>query len=519
MPATTKTTKTGGPNVRAQHGTYVEMLPHWKLIGDCIAGQHAIKAAGTAYLPKPNSADDSAENVSRYQAYLARAVFYEFTSRTLDGLVGQVFAKEPTIELPSRLALLENDADGSGTELAQKAKDMLRSVLSKGRAGVLADYPKRVTDEGDTASTTVAELEAGRVRPRLVCYCAEDVINWRTVTVGAAVLLSLVVIREDVETQDDGFEAETVEQFRVLRLTVSNGVPVHTVQLWQESADGNSFQIVDEFVPVKGNGEVWQIIPFSFVGPEDNGPRPNKPPLLPLANLNVAHYRNTADEEEAAFLLGQPTPWVSGMTQDWIDNVWKGTMQLGSRAVITAPKEAQIGLLQVQENTMISKLLEHKERQAVALGAKLIEQKQVQRTATEASQENAGEISILCAAAQNVTTAITDALAWCAEYVTAEVTEESPRCELNTDFEAARLTPQERAQLMSEYNAELLTFSEYRNNLRRAGLAHLDDEEARDEIDANPPGMMQVMTGQRDVERDENGNPIKSEDDDKPEDE
>ena len=52
------------------------ITPMYTLIRDAIAGQFAVKAALTKYLPQPNSMDNSAENLARYMAYVERAVFY-----------------------------------------------------------------------------------------------------------------------------------------------------------------------------------------------------------------------------------------------------------------------------------------------------------------------------------------------------------------------------------------------------------------------------------------------------------
>ncbi len=94
----------------------------------------------------------------------------------------------------------------------------------------------------------------------------------------------------------------------------------------------------------KGNGTNWDRIPFSPIGSENNDPMPDKPPMEDLAHLNIGHYRNSADYEEACFIAGQPTPWASGLTEDWVKDVMKGTMYLGSRGIIPLPVNGACGL-------------------------------------------------------------------------------------------------------------------------------------------------------------------------------
>jgi hypothetical protein len=128
--------------------------------------------------------------------------------------------------------------------------------------------------------------------------------------------------------------------------------------------------------------------------------------------------------------------------------------------------------------------MDTKERQMVALGAKLIEQKSVQRTLGEARLEYATEISVLGSCAKNVEKAYANALKWCGMFAG---TDEASEFVLNLDFELGRMTPEERKQLMAEWQGHGISWTEYRNALKRAGVASQDDQEAKDEIDSAAP--------------------------------
>src|SRR5690606_12267894 len=180
-----------------------DRLPDYELIRDCVAGQRQIKKQGKKYLPDPDETEpDAAQRDACYKGYLERAVFYGVLGRTLRGLVGLVFDKDPSFEIPDLLKPLEEDATGSGTSLDQQAQAALSDVVSLGRAGIFTDYPKTA------APTSRRDALTGNVRPTIIRYGPEQIINWRTRTVGAKVLLSLVVIRETYVAEDDGF-AET----------------------------------------------------------------------------------------------------------------------------------------------------------------------------------------------------------------------------------------------------------------------------------------------------------------------
>lgn len=446
----------------------------YDIIRDCIDGSRNVKNKREIYLPQPNTHDPEEYRVKRYISYVARAVFYNVTRRTLYGLVGQVFLQEPVIEVPPLLDPVVKDANGSGVSLKQLAKAVQSYVVAYGRSGVLADYPK--TD----GPATRAQQQAGEIRPTITAYAPWNIINWRTITRGSRVLLSLVVLKEEYDKSDDGFEAETATQYRVLKL-VNN---VYTVEIWREGIGSGGFMpIAEETVtPTDARGNLLDEIPFMFVGAENNDPEPDAPPLYDIADLNIAHYRNSADYEESVFMLGQPTPWFAGLTQDWVDNVMKGTVALGSRAGISLPVGGTTGLLQAQPNTLAKEAMDTKERQMVALGAKLVEQKSVQRTAEEASQDKASETSSLATMTENVNSAMQWVLEWCGIFSGAVTVREDAkdsenkkiRFELNTEFEISKLSSEQIRMVIESWVKEAITTDEMRHRLRQTGLAFED---------------------------------------------
>lgn len=468
-------------NVTYMRAEVADKQDDWTLIGDCLEGERAIKKKKTVYLPKPNAADTSEENSKRYDAYLTRAVFYNVTARTLRGLLGQVFSRDSVITLPTNLEIMKDDVEGSGVGLDQQAKTALSHVLGYGRAGLLADYP---VAKGDV---TKAQVDSGKVRPVLKLYKPDEVINWRTSVYGAKVKLSLVVLRECYDKQDDGYHAQKEEQFRVLRL---NEDEQYTVSIYRpiEGLDKKVKEYVlegAELIPTDYAGKPFNDIPFTFIGSENNDSSVDPSPLLDLAVINVAHYRNSADYEDACFMVGQPTPWISGLTEQWVKDVLKGGVHLGSRAFLPLPVNAAAGLLQAEPNTMCKEAMDHKERQMVALGAKLVEDRETQRTATEATQEEAAESSALSTAVKNVSTAYTQILRYAGRFV-AELKDDTIEYDLNSDFDLSRMSPEERAQLIKEWQADAISYTEMRWNLKRGGVAYQEDEEAKAETEANP---------------------------------
>jgi len=481
------------PNVAFIRPELSKLLPQYYLIRDCLSGEPTIKGARTVYLPMPNAEDQSKENKARYDSYLKRAVFYNVTRRTLNGLVGQVFMRDPVVKVPSLLNPIVENASGTGVSLLQQSKKALSLTLAYSRAGLLVDYPE--VPEG---GATIADLEAGRVRPTITTYSPQEIINWRLTERGAEEILSLVVLAESYTFADDGFEMKNAAQFRVLKLD-ENGE--YVMEVWSEPQpsawDGSktpkgNFQLSKVLRPRGADGLPLREIPFSFVGSENNDPQPDNPNLYDLASINVAHYRNSADYEESCFIVGQPTPVLTGLTEEWVKDVLKGTVAFGSRGGIPLPVGGDAKLLQATENTMIKEAMEAKERQMVALGAKLVEQKQVQRTAFEAKVEATSEGSTLSSTAKNVQAAYVWALKWCAKFV--GVPDTAITFELNTDFDIARMTPEERAQAIKEWQGGAITFEEMRAVLRKSGTATEEDEQAKTKIAAETAAAMALAT-------------------------
>jgi hypothetical protein len=456
------------------------MQQKWRTIRDCLSGQDAIKTATTAYLPKPNPSDQSSENSARYNQYIERAVFYNVTQRTHSGLVGQVFRRAPVLKCGNRVKMLNNDIDGAGVTLDQQAKKALGDVLAFGRCGLFADFPA-------TDKVSLLDIEQGYANPTITLYSPWDIINWRTKKVGSRNLLSLVVLQENYAAEDDGFEVKTSKQWRVLSLTEDN---IFKVEIWRNAEDGA--RTVDTFYPRNSVGNNLTEIPFVFVGSVNNDSTIDLPPLYDMAVLNIAHYRNSADYEEAAYIVGQPTPYFSGLTREWVEDVFKKkAIELGCRAAVPLPEAGKAGLLQAAPNTMPKEAMELKEKQMISLGAKLVEQSTVQRTATEARQEEASESSILSSCAVNISHAYTKALNICAQFVG-----ESEDCEysLNTDFDLSRLSAAEIQQVVANWLSGAMSWAEVRTCLRKVGLVSQDDELAKADIQKEQAEMIKLET-------------------------
>ena len=163
--------------VRALHREYEEYLPLWEQCSHAVDGQRAIHKQGKRYLPKLAGEKDEA-----YKARLMRSDFFNATWRTIAGLTGMAFRKDPEVAVPAAIEPFLPNIDLAGRDLTTVAKDIVEDVLEYGRIGVLVDHPPL---PDNVQAITVAVGEKLGIRPMLKTYDAKCITNWRYSTVRA----------------------------------------------------------------------------------------------------------------------------------------------------------------------------------------------------------------------------------------------------------------------------------------------------------------------------------------------
>ena len=454
--------------VSDKHKAYKENLPIWELGRDSVKGAPAIKKKGTQYLPMPNSLDKSEENVQRYKDYKQRACYVNFTGQTKEGLIGMAFLKEPVIEIKEPLTYLEESTDGGSLSLTQFTRKMLSDTLEVGRSGILVDYP--------SVPDGLTKIETDGINANVLRYKAENIINWKTQKVNGDSVLSLVVLTEQVEKPtDDGFSTEDVTYYRVLKLEDN----VYSQLVYDD--EENLISVIE---PTKSDGSRWNNIPFTFVGSENNNEDVDKPVLIDIAEANIAHYRNSADYEESSFITGQPTPYLVGLTQGWVDSVLDGKITLGANAAIFLPENGGAGLLQAAPNSMPIEGMRQKEDQMVKIGARIIADNSGTETAEAARIRFSGQNSKLAAVIGNIEDAIKKAFGWAGEFMGGDGEIEFT---LNRQFYDSTIDPQALIADIQALDRGVIGITDLRQKLRKAGDITRTDEEIESEAtNVNP---------------------------------
>jgi hypothetical protein len=448
------------------HLDYDANLATWQRARDVIAGEDAVKSAGSAYLPRLDSQSDD-----EYNAYKSRACFFNATSRTADGFLGLLFRRDPTVKLPDRnagiggsLRVFTDDVDLMGTSLFTFCKGITSEVIALGRCGTLVDW--------GTSST-------GQNRAYVIRYAAEDILNWQTESINGQNVLTLLALREVVANPDteDSFQQKPVEQIRALRLeSLSAGNTRYVVELWQPQTKSNrtansgslwsgffgskpnpaktEWRLVETRVPLR-LGKPLPLIPFVFHGPRNALPDVDKMPLADIIYVNLDHYRLDADYKHGLHFTALPTAWVSGFDKDSELRIGSSTAWVAEQVGAAAGFLEFKGLgLSTFENAM-----NRDERLMAVLGSRMLEDtKRVGETADAIELRQAGENSILMTLALSLSDSISQVLRWVywwnsTEQFPEDISESLVLLQINTDFTAKGLTSLELTAIVSAWQA------------------------------------------------------------------
>lgn len=485
--------------VNSEHRDYEAFKEKWQRCRDAAGGTDAVKAQGVKYLPmlEGHIGVDFGIFGTAYDGYLKRALFYPAVDRTIGGLVGVMFAHPPTAkEVADTHQKQFDDITQTGVSLSQYALLQAREVITVGRVGTLVEFPQ------DTPPVTNGQQPIPQ-RPYWIQYKAEQIINWRTKRVGGIDKLSMLVLLEMIETPKmengvaDDFVMELIPQYRVLYLDVLGN---YAVQLWRERTDESGKRIQKSFVKFEDpriplrRGKPLNFIPFSFASPIGIDPTPQHPPLLDLVDVNLSHYRTSADQEHGAHFTACPTPVVTGHTlsRDATGQI-NESLAIGSGTAWVFPDpNADAKMLEFSGAGLeaLKDLKEEKRLLMITLGARMLEtQKNDAEAAETVRLRHAGEASAIGVASQSLSQHLTQCLRMHLFWTGLdEAVADKALIELNPEA-MEQLTADEMTQLVAAWQAGAISKKTLYWNLQWGEWARPDVEfeEEEKEIESEEP--------------------------------
>jgi len=333
----------------SKHPLYLERIDDWQQLQETWEGERTVKSKRFKYLkPTASMIEDGIaiatdKGSQNYEAYLDRARCPDIVRETVDALMGVIWRKAPTIELPAAMEPLLERASNENESLELFLRRMNEQQFVKGRLGIMAD----VIDEGERAG-----------QPYLTLYEAETVGNWDAGRLQGieAQNLNLVVLDESGPERIDDFEWVRKTKWRVLTLVESGSMEIPenedrdpvgpnegTVAV-ENLPEGSGVYVAGVFEDEQGTFDASQLrppsirgttltkIPFVFANTKDLSSDPDVPPLLALSNAALAIYRGEADYRQALHLLCQDTLVIIGSNDE------ESETRIGTGAKIEVPQ-------------------------------------------------------------------------------------------------------------------------------------------------------------------------------------
>lgn len=481
-------------NQLVTHPEYQYWRPDWQKIRDALAGQREIKRKGERYLPKLKGSDQE-----DYAQYLSRAVFYNMAAQTQNGMIGQIFRRDPKLEnLPTKFTTLLNRVAKDNTGIINFTKTAIAEQIGIGRFGILVDAPAELQEVADSY---------------LVGYTAENILDWRMEEVNGRYQLTRVLLREFVrkndaryfspytydtlyrelllQEQDDGTwvyrqntyfdEAPPVET--VSRPANRNQQVVKPKMLPAPASGKTGFTYQNgQPVPTPGvpqpvtsatpniRGNTLDYIPFVFLGSQSNTPDVEKPPMLDIVDLNISHYRSYAELEHGRFYVAMPVYYAPGK-----DDEGAGEYHIGPNLVWEVPSGETPGILEFKGEGLktLERALEHKEQQIAAIGGRLLAgQTPVTSESSEQAQlRGANEYSLLLNVIMAAECGLTLALRWWMAWRDTPLSAtETFSFRINTDFMNPPIGAREMRAIQLMYEAGLIGIDILYDYLRKADV-------------------------------------------------
>ena len=470
-------------DITTRHPMLEDKLEQIRRSRDTHAGTDAIKQTAPVYSNDISSTDEeylpklNGQDKKQYNSYKKRAVFFGAMSRTVTALVGAIDRKPPEVKGANNLKEFMKDVTGTGISLDEFLKDIEEEVMVSGRVVVCVDR-KNSTDN----------------RPYLVWYKSEDCINWFSEQyTDFDQRLTGMIFREAYYDTDKDNKYKQIQKDQYREFTMEGGNVV--VNIWKIKNDektsefGNaekpSYEIAESYT-LTNRGKSLGFIPCVPVVSDGSPFEVPQPPLLDLVDVNLAHYRNSADYEHGMHWTALPTPVLTGLNGK--DN--KISIGSGSAIILPDPQSSAMFLeFSGQGLSTIKTAMDHKEMMMSALGARMLASRMDQSTSAEVARINySGETASLCNVARSMSRGMTRLLKMVSQWENSKGFD-NIEVHLNEDYVDTKLVGADLTALMAAYQGGAISLDSLIWNMSSGELLPVgrtvEDEIALIEADVN----------------------------------
>lgn len=279
------------------------MEPAWEPIDTCLGGTFELRARARDIIPQEPREDNAAYNRRIFHATLP-----PFLTRLASQAAGIILRKGIELTGDPYWTTWSANVTGDGTTLNEYARRQLITALLYGHSSTIVDFA------GAAQPRNLAEERALVRQPYLVPVTPRQILGWRTSNDSWSSALDQVRIRETVILPAGKYGEEVTDQIRVLE--------PGRYELWRPLTPRTNLPVGIE-LPGPTAWEIYEsgttslsAIPLVTVYSNREGNLLSKPPLLEVAQLNIAYAQRFCDYHHSIHVGASPILVLRGFDPD-----------------------------------------------------------------------------------------------------------------------------------------------------------------------------------------------------------
>jgi hypothetical protein len=434
-----------------------------------MGGTQAMRRLGNLYLPQ-----EPAESPAAYSVRLNRSFLFNGFAKTVRDMAGKVFAKPIAVgdDVPPEIVRYTENIDLQGRNLDVFAHDVFTDTLPDGIGYILVEMdPAPVDSDGNALRLTREDEKSLNRRPWLVHIPAANMIGWRSEVVAGVERLTQVRFFETVNEPDGDFGESIIQQVRVF---TRDGDTVTWATYRQAKAQtGGGIKLGDWILYRQGMVTINEIA-LCPIYINRTGFMQGLPPLIDLAEVNLAHWQSQSDQRNILHVARVPILFGSGYKPE-------APVEIGvSRMLLTSEPNARLQFVEHSGKAIEAgrQDLKDLEGQMQVLGLELLVSKPGSQTATGEAIDQAKMNSTLAMMANAMKDALEQAFGFMAMYQGLDRDMGGGSLTVNTDFGVSLRGAQDITDLLTAMRDGLISRETgIKELIRRGFLADDIDEE------------------------------------------
>ena len=403
-------------------GPYLQMSEWWHPIKVCVGGTQAFRENSDSLLPL-----EPKEDIQAWRRRVSHSVLSPFLTRIADQAAGLICRKPVTLqpreeggEVDEYWTEFIKDIDGYGTDLDAFSRRVVLNSLLMGHSAVLVDFPST-----EAAPNLAVERQLG-LRPYFLEVSADQILGWRKDGDTPLAKVNQIRINEYVTEPLGIFGDKVIRQIRVLEQGKWS--------TWRKGEDGWALH-------EEGTTSL-PYIPLAVTYSGKLGELMSKPPLLPIASLNILHAQRQADQQFSLHVAAMPILVLKG----WDDTDNEIALSANSALVMSPDGDAKYVEPASQAFQAQQDFITELENQMRNLGiSTLFSQTYVGETAEAKAMDRSDSDSMLSVVAQDLEKCLQNAIDAAGAYVGRE----TPLVSVARDFDLQKLDGPQTAQYLS----------------------------------------------------------------------